>query len=428
MIEALEVSKKPAESATHRRPQILMLTHRIPYPPDRGDRIRAWNILKHLSTYADVSLACLTNEPMHPKTKEVLQSICRRVVIAPVGNRARWMRAGASFLKGKSLTDGLFWSPRLAQTLDHWADSLMFDSALVYCSSMMSYIRRKKLREIPRVVDLVDVDSQKWSDYAANSNGWKRIIYRAEANRIRALENETLATSKAVVLASDAEAELFRKTVPSIKSSIYGISNGVDIDYFSPTHTGTKVSLTKHDSLEIANPFRLVFVGVLDYLPNVDGLTWFAKNVWPPLRSACPSVTLEIVGRNPTRPVKQLGSIEGITVIGSVDDVRPYIERSDAVIAPLRIARGIQNKVLEAMAMSKPLIVTSHVAKGIDAIADEHLLVADGTIDWVNELRRLHGNPEIRAKLSKAARDLVVEKYTWRSRLQTLNTLLGICS
>jgi sugar transferase (PEP-CTERM/EpsH1 system associated) len=326
------------------------------------------------------------------------------------------------------MTEGLFWSPKLATTLDHWADVLPFDGALVYCSSMMQYVSRKSLDKIPRVVDLVDVDSQKWLDYANRSPFWKHLIYKLESSRVRRLEQEISRKANAITLASDAEAMLFRDSVSGNKTVVLGISNGVDVDFFDPSCI-QQWSLPNRPRTSVGvSRFHMVFVGVLDYLPNVDGLNWFINQVWCKLKELVPSATLEIVGRNPSVALRKHLEREGIRVVGSVDDVRPYLAGADLVIAPLLIARGIQNKVLEAMAMGKPVLATPQAAEGIAAESDKHFLVADSPSAWVQALMRLFNRPELQDRIGMAARKLILEEYTWPSRLDRLNDLLGIAN
>lgn len=400
-----------------------MLTHRVPFPPDRGDRIRSWNILRHLSLRADVSLGCVCDEPQHPQTRDALKGVCRRVVIAPVGPRSRWVRAGASAICGKSMTEGLFWSSRLARTLDHWSDCVPFDGVLVYCSSMLGYVRRKRLAEIPKVVDLVDADSQKWHDYAATAAKWKRPLYRTEAQRIRRLERQSVLTARAVTLVSDAEANVLRSTLGTDRNNIHGLSNGVDTEFFKANGV-SPAALDDQPATDAS--VRLAFVGALNYHPNVDGLRWFASDIWPRLRERFPQITLDVVGRNPNAQVRILDHLPGIRVVGSVDDVRPYLAQAHAVIAPLRIARGIQNKVLEAMAMEKAVLATPEAAEGIDAIPDKEIILNETSEDWIDAVTQLVNHPEIGQQFGTAARELVLRQYNWSQRLQALDRLLGI--
>ncbi len=415
-----------------------MLTHRVPYPPDRGDRIRSWNILRHLSQTFDVSLGCVSEEPICPDARQRLESVCCRVAIAPIGPQTKWLSAGISAARGRSLTEGLFWSRSLGKTLDRWAAAESFDAVLVYCSGMLRYARRRDLNNVPRFVDLVDVDSQKFYDYADNATTWKRAIYRTEGHRVRRMEHDAVRMSKAVTLVSDAEATVLSETLEKGEYPIHGIANGVDTEYFCPTagsrrtesrqssvvsrqqeeessHSSvvsrqqeeTREPQTATVSARTAVPAAncqlatddsgaagsansgaagLVFVGVMDYLPNIEGVQWFADRVWPLLREQFPTISLEIVGKHPTPAVLKLSRIAGIQVTGAVPDVRPHVAGADIVIAPLQIARGIQNKVLEAMAMARPVVATTSAATGIDAINGQHLMIADSPQQWVDQI------------------------------------------
>jgi sugar transferase (PEP-CTERM/EpsH1 system associated) len=424
-----DVVQKSHSTTKTKRPQILFLAHRFPFPPDRGDRIRSWNILNYLSARANVSLACITESPVSRRDIEFVGSTCQRLAIAPVGARWRWVQAGMHWMTGKSLSEGLFWSRGLSKTLDYWSDLVAFDQIFVYCSSMFPFAERKVLRSIPCVVDLIDVDSQKWNDYAVHSGWVKRKIYRSEATRIRRLEYDCIARSKAVLLASEAEADLLRSQLPHRNASILGVSNGVDSEYFHPKHFVNE----KHSSAQLldgkrSSELRLVFVGVLNYPPNVDGLRWFLDHVWSKLRLYLPNATIEIIGKDANNQAQKFASYPGVQLTGAVEDVRPAIAEADVVIAPLKIARGIQNKVLEAMAMAKPVVLTPQAAEGIDAVPDKHFVIADSANEWIENLIVLARSPEARQEMGMAARELIEQEFNWSSCLEPLETLLGIRS
>ncbi len=400
-------------------PHLLMLTHRVPYPPDRGDRIRSWNILKHLSQDFEISLGCVSDEAICPEAKSALESICRHVMIAPIGRRRRWLRAGAGAARGRSLTEGLFWSPMLHKTLLRWNELERFDGILVYCSSMLPYARHGQLRQIPRFVDLVDVDSQKFFDYADHSSLWKRTLYRTEAQRVRKLEHDAVRTAKAVTLVSEDEALLLRRTMDRAEHPIHGICNGVDTEYFHPG-----LSEQAPQTSALTEP-RLCFVGVMDYLPNVTAMQWFASQVWPQLRQRYPGASLQIVGKHPTSEILSLTRLPGIDVTGAVPDVRPFLRSADMVVAPLQIARGVQNKVLEAMSMARPVVASSAAATGIDCTDGQHLCIADQPQQWLQRIDWLCGDDQRRQRLGQSARQLVCQQYTWQARLSQLRGLIN---
>src|SRR5262245_4186059 len=260
------------------RKQLLMLVHRVPYPPNRGDRIRSYHLLRHLASEYDVHLATLCDEPVSADTVEALESVCRRAAIAPVMGPARWVRAAWSLATGRTATEGLFRSSRLADVVRSWARQTQFDAALVFCSSMLQYLNCDELASVRAVVDLVDVDSQKWFDYAERAAGPKRWLFCLEGRRLRKLEQRALDRASAVTLVSEAEAELFRRVFPNDKT--VAVPNGVDLDYFRPENDGPQ----PWKPLPTADRTNLVFVGALDYRANIDGITWFASEVWPLLR------------------------------------------------------------------------------------------------------------------------------------------------
>ncbi|MDB4621379.1 TIGR03087 family PEP-CTERM/XrtA system glycosyltransferase [Rubripirellula sp.] len=417
------LSKQKNHSVTASNPasrrRLLMLTHRVPFPPDRGDRIRSWNILKHLAKTNQMFLGCVSDEPVATEIRAKLDSVCERKSIANIGSKTKWVRAGISASRGRSLTEGLFWSPALDRTLARWTQEQQFDAVIVYCSSMLRYARRPHLKNTPHFVDLVDVDSQKFYEYADNAKSWKKAIYRTEANRVQRLEHDAVRLSKAVTLVSDAEAEVLCGTLQPGEHGVHGIANGVDTEYFTPQQPTD----TQEACDEIKNP-KFVFVGVMNYPPNVEALCWFAANVWPHVKQSYPHAELEIVGKHPNNEVLHLAKHDGIHVTGAVPDVRSYVAKADIVIAPLQIARGIQNKVLEALSMAKPVIASPKASHGINASHNKHLLIADTPAEWLQAIKACNDSYELRQKLSRNGRELICEQYTWQATLGKLDELL----
>ena len=401
------------------RKQLLMLVHRVPYPPNRGDRIRSYHLLRHLAAEFDVHLATLCDEPVSADSTAALASLCRRVEIAPVMGPARWLRAAWSLASGGTATAGLFRSPRLAGVVKKWAGDIQFDAALVFCSSMLPYLEVPELESVRVVVDLVDVDSQKWFDYAELAAGPQRWLFQLEGRRLRKMERRAVDRAEAVTLVSEAEAGLFRRVCPNDKT--VAIPNGVDLDYFRPENDGPQ----PWTPLPPADRTNLVFVGALDYRANIDGITWFVSEVWPLLRREMPELTLGLVGRNPAPAVQKLAATAGIRVYGTVPDVRPYVAAADLVIAPLRIARGIQNKVLEAMALGKAVVCSPAALEGIDATPQRDLLLAAAPMEWLAGVRRLLGDAELRQRIAQQGREHVQHEYSWNVALAALHGLLA---
>jgi sugar transferase (PEP-CTERM/EpsH1 system associated) len=393
---------------TKKRPNILYLVHRVPYPPNRGDRIRSFHILKLLAKRADVHLATLADEPLSSETMHALRMRCRQVAIENLG-KTRWLRGAVSLARGRSATEGLFRSRRLYHTVRNWANQTKFDAVVLYCSSMLQYLGIPALRAVPSIIDFVDVDSQKWFDYAARARGLKRPLFRLEGVRTRQLEAAACRRASFVALTSDAEAALFRRVCPN--DHTYGIVNGVDLEYFRFRECEGRRG-------------RCIFVGALDYWPNVDGLHWFCREIWPHVRSKHPGATFAIVGRNPCAQINRLKSADGVEVFPSVADVRPYLAEASIAVAPLRVARGIQNKVLEAMASGRAMIASREALEGLSVVAGEHVIEANSPQQWTAEILRLFDEDHERARLARAGRAFTVEHHNWENCLEPFDRLL----
>jgi sugar transferase (PEP-CTERM/EpsH1 system associated) len=394
------------------RPDVLFLVHRIPYPPNRGDRIRSFHILKHLARRYNVHLATLADEPVEAESLQALKALCKQVAIEQL-DKGRWLRAASNRARGQSATEGLFYSRALRCTIERWAGELSFDAIVVFCSSMFQYVDIPALRGVRTVVDLVDVDSQKFFDYARAASFWKAWLYGLEGHRLRSLERTIAARADAVCLVSEAEADIYRGFCPNDKT--LGIPNGVDLDYFQPQSTPPAEN-------------RCVFVGALDYPPNIDAMLWLCRDVWPRVRGKLPDATLAIVGRNPTRSIRELASVAGVDVVGSVPDVRPHMASAAVAIAPLRIARGIQNKVLEAMAMRLPVIVSPGALEGLALEPGRHVLLAENADQWVRGVVQLCSDQATAARLGRAGRQFVESEHNWSTCLEPLDGALGLDS
>ena len=422
------------------RPQLLYLTHRVPHPPNRGDRIRTYHMLRHLSQHADVSLACLADEPVSEETHRELNRLCVRVGIVPVEKRLRWLRAGLSLLRGRTISEGAFQSPGLTRLLNEWGETTQFDATLASSSALAPYLRMPALSSAKASVDLIDVDSQKWLDYAAATRGPKTWLYRFEGQRMQTLEASLATWAHRLLVVSEAEADIFRAFCPN--SPITALANGVDVDYFQPTslfnrnangvRAGEKATLIANaahaDGVAVKRdmPRGCVFVGALDYKPNIDGAIWFCRNVWPRIREQKPNVVIKLVGREPTREVRALAEIPGVEVIGTVPDVRPYLAEAAVVVVPLQIARGVQNKVLEAMAMGKAIVASPEPIVGLQVESGVHLLRASHVDEWVSHVTELLDDRSLGEELGTAALAYVTAYHRWEQCLEELPRLLGL--
>jgi sugar transferase (PEP-CTERM/EpsH1 system associated) len=393
------------------RPAVLYVVHRVPYPPDKGDRIRAYHILRQLSRHADVHLASLADEAVPPQTRAALQRLCARVEIVPLGPRTRWLWALGSLAAGRSISEGAFHSPALVDVVRRWAQQTPFRAALASASSVAPYLRVPELRGVTAVVDLVDVDSQKWLDYAAAGRGPRSWVYRLEGRRLRRREAALAEWASAVTLVSDHEAALYRAMAPH--GPTHAIANGVDLEYFQPPAAWTAGS-------------GCVFVGQLDYRPNVDAACWFVREVWPGVHGRHPEARLQLVGRQPTAEVRRLAGVPGVEVVGQVPDVRPYLTGAAVAVAPLRLARGVQNKVLEAMAMARPVVASPPALAGLGNPSRLPTLLAGEPQEWVEAVGDLLGDEAERRRLGQAGRRYVEEHHSWQRCLNPFLGLLGL--
>lgn len=407
---------------------MLMLTHRLPYPPDRGDRIRSYHMLKEIARHFEVAIACTSDEPVWLQHHQLLSTIAKRVAIQPISTWASKYKSIVAALSGQSLTPYYYYRQGLADTIVQWHEEAPFDVILTFCTGMIKYARLLAPQpgdhdsnghsdkqagntgpSIRHVLDLVDVDSLKWRSYASKS--WPPLswLYRAEAKRLCSIEAGRFDHFDALAVVSEAEAQAYRKHIAE-HPGLTVVGNGVDLDYFS--------TLPDSDSKTI------VFVGVLNYKPNVDGVCWFVENVLGELKEHIPDARLLIIGRHPIPRVEQLAEQAGVEVVGSVPDVRVHMQEAAAVIAPLQIARGVQNKVLEAMACAKPVVCSPEAAQGIQAQDGQHLMIASEPSQWVEKLRKLLTDKPLRQQLGAEARRHVEINYSWSQRLAPLIKLL----
>jgi polysaccharide biosynthesis protein PslH len=388
------------------RPRVLYITHRVPYPPDKGDRIRNYHMLRQLAARAEVWLIALADEPVSAETHVAFNSLCAKVVIVPVSGFLRKVRAGWSALTFRSLTQGAFHEPAVDAKVREMLSQTRFDAALVSASGLSPYLQRSGLEHVPGYVDLVDVDSQKWYDFAEAVRPPKNWLYKFEGMRLRQLERSLPKWAKAVSIVSAAEAQVYESFAGPNTATV--ATNGVDLDYFAPV------------PIDAPTVPACAFVGALDYLPNIDAAVSFAHEVWPTIRAKVPEAEFHVIGRKPTAEVQKLGELPGVVIVGQVPDVRPYVAKAAVTVVPMRLSRGLQNKVLEAMAMAKPVIVAPPALAALKAIPGRDLLAATTPNEWASAVVELLTKPERRRELSQNARKFVEDHHHWDRCLKPL--------
>ncbi len=393
---------------------LLFLAHRIPYPPNKGDKLRSFHILKYLSERYRVHLGCFIDDKADLAFTKKVSALCYETCFVEQSKIAATIRSARGFATGEALSLPYYRD----RSMSKWVAGLLRQrkvrAAIAFSSPMAQYLMPG--HGLRRVVDFVDVDSEKWMQYAQGCRWPMSAVYRREARHLLAFERHVAQEFERGTFVSSAEAALFRRLAPEVGHKVEHFCNGVDADYFSPH--------ILHRSPFSAGERHIVFTGAMDYWPNIDAVDWFAHQVFPALQLTHPKLCFTIVGARPTPAVTALARLPGVAVTGSVPDTRPYLAHAAVAVAPLRIARGVQNKVLEAMSMQKTIIVSPQALEGIAARDGNELLVADGTGQFIDQLGKVLAAPHSRM-LGLAARARILADYSWESNLSRLSAILA---
>ena len=414
--------------------EMLFLAHRIPFPPDKGDKIRSFHMLRR---YAErgwtIHLGALADDPADLAHAEALSEWCADVRVAPIRPRARRVASLLGALDGTCLSVRYFRDAGLQAWVDDIARTRRIEAVHCVCAPMAEYVFRSPLARPMRgeakprlALDFMDVDSEKWRDYARRASLPMRPVYALESRLLRRYERRVAGRFDAVLLVSEAEAAVFRRTVWN-GENVLGVPNGVRLDYFRPAERpeavvdGPDLGETGNDA---PTSGRMVFCGAMDYFPNVDAVIWMAREVLPRIRREIPDAAFVVVGGSPTPEVRALSALPGVVVTGRVEDVRPHVRSAALSVAPLRIARGVQNKFLEARAMARPVLATPEAFEGIDAEPGRDLMVAAADPEaFAAAAVALLRAPERAEALGCAARNTVAARYDWDACLSRLDTL-----
>ena len=393
---------------------ILYLVHRLPYPPNKGDKVRSYNLLKHLASQHRVFLGTFIDDPDDEPYIATLRKLCADVFVAKLDPRRAKIRSLNGLIAGDPLTLRYYRDASLQDWVDATCKHQKIDAAVIFCSAMAQYV--ENMRRLPTVVDFVDVDSAKWTQYADKHRWPMSWLYRREGEFLLAYERHIASQAARSFFVTESEAALFTSLAPECNVRVEAMCNGVDSDYFTPD--------PERISPYTADETPIVFTGAMDYWPNVDAVAWFAKEVLPGLLVQHPNARFYIVGRSPTPEVEALAN-EHIVVTGTVPDVRPYIQHAAAVVAPLRIARGIQNKILEAMAMERPVIASTECAAAVDAVFGQELLTASTPENYIAAINTLLDDQSKSIAIGQAARQRVIERYSWAAHMSGIDHYLS---
>jgi sugar transferase (PEP-CTERM/EpsH1 system associated) len=390
--------------------RILYVVPFVPNPPDKGERIRAFHQVRYLAPRHEVHLACLTSDRIEAGRLAPLEQLCASVHVVRLDEQVARLRAAIGFLTGAPASVASVRSRRFDRVLERVVGERMFDCIFFFSSSITEHDPRGT--RAARVVDFVDVDSELWRQAAGRRRAPASWLYRLEAERLARHEADASSTSDLSIFVSDAEADLFRQRAPVRTVAV--IPNGVDLDYFTPFA----------DASSPAAAPTAVFIGTMDYQPNVDAVVHFHRDILPLLKGRLPSLRFHVVGRDPSRSVRRLGRDPQVTVTGWVPDVRPHLANATVMVAPFRLGRGIQNKILEAMASGVPVVGTSLALQGLRSPEDAGVRVADRPREFAEEMIRMIEDSAWHRECSSKGRRYVERHHQWDDHNATLDRIL----
>ncbi|MEM7200799.1 MAG: TIGR03087 family PEP-CTERM/XrtA system glycosyltransferase [Planctomycetota bacterium] len=387
---------------------VVFLCQRVPYPPDRGDRITTYHVLQHLlGRGARVRVGCFTEEARDLEAARVLSDRVTEVCAPRIRARLRKAQSLPGLLRGQALSLRYYQSAALARAIDRWMAEDPPDLVYLYSAFMAQYVTQH--RGPVRFMQFAELDSDKWRQYSESSQGGvlSRFIYGREAKLLLAFEQHVARTFEVSGVVSEVERELFRRHIPEVDPVV--LPNGVDVDHFRSTGDAQR------------HPHGVVFTGVMDYEPNIDGVQWFADECWEALRAEFPDAVFRIVGSRPTAAVQAMATRPGIEVTGRVPETPPYFDQASVAVAPLRLARGVQNKVLEAMSMGTAVVATPQAAQGLGQVPDDTLIVAEGSDATRRAVAALLGDPSRARAVGQRAAAWVRQHYRWEQVLAGLD-------
>ena len=390
---------------------ILYVCHRFPFPPKRGGKIRPFNMIRHLSASGhQVTVCSLARSPEEAEEGRGIAPYCAAFEMAQVSDPVQTLRMVARLPLAKPSSMGYFYSASLRQRVRRLLSAQQWDLIFVHCSSVAQYV--EQVRDVPKILDFGDMDSQKWLEYANYKPFPLSLGYRLEGNKMLAAEKRLARLFDLCTATTRAEWETLEGYGTGVATDWF--PNGVDAEFFCP-------------SGEPYDTDTISFIGRMDYYPNQECMARFCEQIWPVLRSRRPNVKLLIIGADPSPEIRKLGDLPGVTVTGSVPDVRPFVRQSAVMVAPLNIARGTQNKILEAMAMGVPVVTSRVAAGGVDAESVKHFLVADTCEEYSAAILRILDDPAERQRLAVAGRKRMLSNHAWPHSMARLDEIIDRC-
>jgi polysaccharide biosynthesis protein PslH len=398
---------------------ILFITQRVPYPPNKGEKLRTYHQIKHLLDKGyGITVACPIADKQEAEYAQALtDKLGVEVISAPLRNTA--VAYISALLKRQSLSEAKFYSASLMSLIKQALADQPYTAIVCSASSLAQYIwdipaANTPQKNIRKVMDFMDLDSDKWAQYATKAPWPMRWVYSREALKVRQLEQRIVADFDSTFFISQKEVDLFEKQQPQlIQHDVMAIGNGIETEYFSPKPSQEQHVLATY-----------LFVGVMDYKPNIDAVLWFCEYVWPSILRRTPNAKFVIAGMSPSKVIKDLARQPSIQVTGFVENILPYFHQADVFVAPFQIARGVQNKVLQAMACGIPVITSSLGAEGIEAVQHEELLIANNANEYMEIIAQLTDSKRYQV-VANAAIARIAMDYSWGGQLKLLDRLIA---
>ena len=388
--------------------RIFFVCRRVPFPPDRGDKIATFNEIRHLSAQHEVHVFCLGDGAGDLDNIAGLSEYAKSVTAVPVSGLTIKVRALSALIMGQPLSVAALDEAKLHGAIQRKFAEQDPDLVIVYSCNVAQFAAH--FPHMPRIMQFGDLDSLKWHQYAERSRIPLKWIYAIEGRRLLAYERLIAHSFSQALVHTEIERRDFQRLVPGVPVALVG--NGVDLDYFRSTAFAKR-------------PSSIVFTGVMDYRPNVDAVVWFCNEVLPIVRAEIADANFTICGSRPVRAVRRLARRSGVTVTGWVPDTRPYLDRSEVFVAPLRIARGIQNKLLEALAMGLPCVASAAAWRGTQIPRGEGIFATDDPRQFAEYVVQLLRDGEWRAEMGRKARAVVEADYRWEAQMACLDRVIA---
>ncbi|MFZ3238604.1 MAG: TIGR03087 family PEP-CTERM/XrtA system glycosyltransferase [Stellaceae bacterium] len=388
--------------------RIFFVCQRVPFPPDRGDKIATFHEIRHLSTKHEVHVFCLADGADDLANIPGMDNLAASVTAVPVTRLRSRLRSLTALGAGRPLSVAAFDEAALHEAIIRRFDEARPDLIIVFSCNVAQYAEH--FAGVPRIMQFHDLDSLKWGQYAERTRFPLRWVYRTEADRLLAYERSIARRFSHALVCTAGERHDFERLFPGLGVSLVG--NGVDLDHFRSCGVKKRAG-------------AMVFTGVMDYFPNVDAVTWFCERILPAVQSQIPEASLTICGNRPNTAVTRLAKRPGVTVTGRVPDTRPFLDAAEVFVAPLRVARGVQNKVLEALAMGLPCVASGAAWRGTVIPEGDGILVTDAAAEFAEHVVKLLNDPALRTEMAVKARAAVETNYRWADQMAALDRVIA---